>query len=182
MNTNANAYTVVTFPAPSGPIPGLGWRGGYLSNSTGPDPWGVRYGCTTVWLNPGSDVVVAANKGTNMDTFCLSAGADGNVDTDIESSDLEAQLGRPVRAVAYPVGRRINGAQHIRSALSAAGYQIGMSNCSGVNRWLPPSLRRLSPIDPFDIRRLSTDRQMSDAMFLAQVAVPQLAYTSEYNR
>lgn len=97
-------------------------------------------------------------------------------------ADLEAQLGRPVRAVAYPVGRRINGAQHIRSALSAAGYQIGMSNCSGVNRWLPPSLRRLAPIDPFDIRRLSTDREMSDAMFLAQVAVPRLAYTSEYNR
>jgi len=39
-----------------------------------------------VWLNPGSDVVVVANKGTNMDTFCLSAGADGNVDTDMEST------------------------------------------------------------------------------------------------
>jgi type II secretory pathway pseudopilin PulG len=84
--TNVNGYTVVTFPAAAGPVPGLGWRGGYLSNSTGPDPWGVRYGCTTVWLNPGSDVVVAASKGTNNDTFCLSAGADGNVDTDIESS------------------------------------------------------------------------------------------------
>jgi type II secretory pathway pseudopilin PulG len=84
--TNANAYTTVTFPAASGPRPGLGWRGGYLSNSTGPDPWGVRYACTTVWLNPGSDVVVAANKGTNHDAYCLSAGADGNVDTDIESS------------------------------------------------------------------------------------------------
>jgi hypothetical protein len=46
----------------------------------------VRYGCTTVWMNPGSDVAVAANKGTNHDTYCLSAGADGNVDTDIESS------------------------------------------------------------------------------------------------
>jgi hypothetical protein len=39
-----------------------------------------------VWLNPGSDVTVAANKGTNNDAFCLSAGQDGNVDTDIESS------------------------------------------------------------------------------------------------
>jgi hypothetical protein len=46
----------------------------------------VRYACATVWFNPGSDVTVAANKGTNHDTFCLSAGADGNVDTDIESS------------------------------------------------------------------------------------------------
>jgi type II secretory pathway pseudopilin PulG len=84
--TNINGYTVVTFPAPAGPVPGLGWRGGYLSNLTGPDPWGVRYACATVWLNPSSDVVVAANRGTNNDAFCLSAGADGNVDTDIESS------------------------------------------------------------------------------------------------
>lgn len=84
--TNANGYTVVTFPAPAGPVPGLGWRGGYLSNLSGPDPWGVRYACATVWMNPGSDVTVAANKGTNNDAFCLSAGQDGNVDTDIEST------------------------------------------------------------------------------------------------
>jgi peptidoglycan/xylan/chitin deacetylase (PgdA/CDA1 family) len=96
--------------------------------------------------------------------------------------DLEAQLGRPVRALAYPVGRRINGEQHIRRALTSAGYQIGMSNHSGVNRWWPPALRRLAPIDPYDLRRLSTDREMSDAMFLAQVAVPRLAYMSEHNR
>jgi peptidoglycan/xylan/chitin deacetylase (PgdA/CDA1 family) len=96
--------------------------------------------------------------------------------------DLEAQLGRPVRAVAYPVGRRINSEQRIRSALTAAGYQIGMSNCSGVNRWWPPALRRVAPVDRFDLRRLATDRGMSDAMFLTQVAVPRLAYISEYNR
>jgi peptidoglycan/xylan/chitin deacetylase (PgdA/CDA1 family) len=96
--------------------------------------------------------------------------------------DLEAQLGRPVRAVAYPVGRRINSEQRIRSALMAAGYQIGMSNCSGVNRWWPPALRRVAPVDRFDLRRLATDRGMSDAMFLTQVAVPRLAYISEYNR
>jgi peptidoglycan/xylan/chitin deacetylase (PgdA/CDA1 family) len=96
--------------------------------------------------------------------------------------DLEAQLGRPVRAVAYPVGRRINSEHRIRSALIAAGYLIGMSNCSGVNRWWPPVLRRVAPVDRFDLRRLATDRGMSDAMFLTQVAVPRLAYISEYNR
>jgi type II secretory pathway pseudopilin PulG len=84
--TNANAYSVVVFPAAGGPRAGLGWRGAYLSTSTGPDPWGNRYGCTTVWLNAGSDVIVTANKGTNNDTFCLSAGADGLVDTDMDSS------------------------------------------------------------------------------------------------
>jgi len=96
--------------------------------------------------------------------------------------DLEAQLGRPVRALAYPVGRRINGEQHIRAAIAAAGYQIGMSNHSGVNRWWPPALRGLAPIDPFDVRRLATDRTISDAMFLTQVAVPRLAYLSAHNR
>jgi peptidoglycan/xylan/chitin deacetylase (PgdA/CDA1 family) len=96
--------------------------------------------------------------------------------------DLEAQLGRPVRAIAYPVGRRIGAEPRIRKALEAAGYQLGMSNHSGVNRWWPPALRRLAPIDPFDIRRLATDRSMSDAMFLTQVAVPQLAYVSVHNR
>lgn len=103
---------------------------------------------------------------------------------DLEGSrrDLEAQLGRPIRALAYPVGRRISGERHIRDAIAAAGYQIGMSNQSGVNRWWPPALRKLAPIDPFDVRRLATDREMSDAMFLTQVAVPRLAYVSSRNR
>lgn len=96
--------------------------------------------------------------------------------------ELEAQLGRPVRALAYPVGRRINGERRIREALAAAGYQIGMSNQSGVNHWWPPALRALSPVDPFDVRRLATDRSISDAMFLTQMALPQLAYRSNHNR
>jgi peptidoglycan/xylan/chitin deacetylase (PgdA/CDA1 family) len=96
--------------------------------------------------------------------------------------ELEAQLGRPVRALAYPVGRRINGEQRIRDALAAAGYRIGMSNQSGVNRFWPGALRGLSPIDPFDVRRLATDRQLSDAMFLAQMALPQMRYRSSHNR
>lgn len=95
--------------------------------------------------------------------------------------ELEAQLGRPVRAVAYPVGRRINGERRIRAALAQAGYQIGLSNHSGVNRWLPPALRGLAPIDPFDVRRLATDRELSDAMFLMQVALPRLGYQSAHN-
>jgi peptidoglycan/xylan/chitin deacetylase (PgdA/CDA1 family) len=92
--------------------------------------------------------------------------------------DLETQLGRPVRVLAYPVGRGVNGERHIRDALSAAGYRIGMSNKTGVNRWWPPALRGIVPIDPFDVRRLATDRSISDAMFLTQVAVPRLAYVS----
>ena len=38
------------------------------------------------------------------------------------------------------------------------------------------------PVDPYDVRRLSTDRAMSDAMYLTQVALPRLAYINRYNR
>jgi peptidoglycan/xylan/chitin deacetylase (PgdA/CDA1 family) len=90
--------------------------------------------------------------------------------------ELEAQLGRPVRAIAYPVGRSIANEGRIRAALATAGYRIGLSNKTGVNRLWPMPLRGVWPVDPFDVRRLSTDRRMNDAMFLTQIAVPQLAY------
>ena len=95
-------------------------------------------------------------------------------------TDLEAALGRPVRAVAYPVGRSIARETRIRDAIAAAGYRIGLTNASGVNRVWPLAMRGVMPIDPFDVRRLSTDRTMSDAMFLTQVAVPRLAYIGRH--
>jgi len=92
-------------------------------------------------------------------------------------ADLETQLGRPVRAVAYPVGRRIGrGMQRIRRALATAGYKIGLSNASGINKIWPQSMASIVPFDPFDVRRLGLDRTMSDAMFLTQIALPRLAY------
>jgi peptidoglycan/xylan/chitin deacetylase (PgdA/CDA1 family) len=95
-------------------------------------------------------------------------------------ADLEAGLGRRVRAVAYPVGRSIANEPRIRDAIASAGYRIGLTNASGVNRVWPLAMRGVMPIDPFDVRRLSTDRAMSDAMFLTQVAVPQLAYAGRH--
>jgi peptidoglycan/xylan/chitin deacetylase (PgdA/CDA1 family) len=96
--------------------------------------------------------------------------------------ELEAQLGRPVRVIAYPIGRRIANDDHIRRAVAAAGYRAGMSNKTGVNRLWPTVFRGImAPIDPFDIRRLAIDRSMSDAMFLTQVAVPVLSYTNKVN-
>ena len=87
--------------------------------------------------------------------------------------ELEAQLGRPVRALAYPVGRKIPD-PHIRKAIADAGYRIGLTNASGVNR--------LGSVDPYDVHRLSTDREMSDAMYFTQIALPGLAYISRSNR
>ncbi len=100
---------------------------------------------------------------------------------DFSRADLEAALGRPVRAVAYPVGRSIAREARIRDAIASAGYRIGLTNASGVNRVWPLAMRGVMPIDPFDVRRLSTDRSMSDAMFLTQVAVPQLAYIGKHD-
>jgi len=96
-------------------------------------------------------------------------------------ADLEAQIQRPVRAIAYPVGRRIpRGSHFIREALVAAGYRLGLTNASGVNRLWPQPVRQLVPFDPFDVHRLSLDRAMSDAMFLTQIAVPRFAYIGNH--
>jgi peptidoglycan/xylan/chitin deacetylase (PgdA/CDA1 family) len=96
--------------------------------------------------------------------------------------DLETQLGRPVRAIAYPVGRRIARLEKIRNAVSKAGYRIGLSNASGATRIWPLPLSGMLPADPLDVRRFATDREMSDAMYFTQVAVPSLAYIGRANR
>jgi peptidoglycan/xylan/chitin deacetylase (PgdA/CDA1 family) len=90
--------------------------------------------------------------------------------------DLEAQLGHPVRAIAYPVGRRPPA--WIRRAVADAGYRVGFTNASGVNHRWPAGLPWARPIDPFDLHRLATERTCSDALFLAQIAVPPLAYVN----
>jgi peptidoglycan/xylan/chitin deacetylase (PgdA/CDA1 family) len=92
--------------------------------------------------------------------------------------ELEQQLGRPVQAIAYPVGARIAHIKPIRDAVAKAGYKVGFTNASGATRIWPGALGRVMRTDRFDVPRLSTDRDMGDAMFLAQIAVPRLAYVS----
>ena len=85
--------------------------------------------------------------------------------------DLETQLGRPVRAIAFPVGRTITGQPRIRRAVLRAGYRVGFTNASGISfLW--------AGTDRYDIKRWAVDREMSDAMFLGQAALPQLGYRS----
>jgi peptidoglycan/xylan/chitin deacetylase (PgdA/CDA1 family) len=107
--------------------------------------------------------------------------SDHDLDDELTGSrmDLEQQLNRPVRAIAYPVGRSIAAQPRLRDAMATAGYRVGFSNMSGVNKLWPRSLRGMMPIDPFDVRRLATDRRMSDGMFLSQIAVPAFAYISK---
>jgi peptidoglycan/xylan/chitin deacetylase (PgdA/CDA1 family) len=89
--------------------------------------------------------------------------------------DLERELGHPIEAIAYPVGRRIQGAR-IRAALADAGYRVGFANCDGLNPLWPSALRSALSFDPFDLRRTATNRSYSDSMFISQVAVPALGY------
>lgn len=89
--------------------------------------------------------------------------------------DLERELGRPARVIAYPVGRTIAPFPQVRAAVAAAGYQCGLTNASGVvSLW-----KRL---DRLDVGRVAVDRSLTDEMFLGQLAIPQLAYrrTSAY--
>jgi hypothetical protein len=82
-------------------------------------------------------------------------------------TDLETALERPVRAIAYPVGRCPS--PRIQRAVSEAGYRIAFTNATGINPvWA-------GPIQPLAIRRLSTERTSSNAMFLAEVLIPGFA-------
>jgi peptidoglycan/xylan/chitin deacetylase (PgdA/CDA1 family) len=79
---------------------------------------------------------------------------------------LEDVLGEKVHAISYPVGRSLEWDSHIRDAVRAAGYELGFSNCSGVNHtW---------SFDALNMRRMSTDGASSDTQFQSMIAVPYL--------
>jgi peptidoglycan/xylan/chitin deacetylase (PgdA/CDA1 family) len=83
---------------------------------------------------------------------------------------LERELRDRVRAIAYPVGKRLGRAPEIRAAVSAAGYELGFTNATGVNNvWT---------FDPLDARRLSLEVDLPEAHFLAMLTIPGLAYRS----
>ncbi len=82
--------------------------------------------------------------------------------------DLEQELGEPIRAISYPVGKPISHKPAIREAVRRAGYQIGFSNSSGVNHVL-------SRLDRYDMRRLSIDLGVPHAMFRGMLALPYLS-------
>jgi len=70
----------------AGPGAGLGWRGAYLSSPVGPDPWGHRYLVNTVFLAVARDAEPGTGEGQRSggwshDTFCISAGPNGQYET-----------------------------------------------------------------------------------------------------
>lgn len=84
-------------------------------------------------------------------------------------ADLARELGTPPRVIAYPVGRTIAPYPQVHAAVAAAGYRCGLTNASGV----VPLWKK---VDALDIGRLAVDRDLTDEMFLGQLAVPALAY------
>ncbi|MBK9033850.1 MAG: polysaccharide deacetylase family protein [Myxococcales bacterium] len=87
-------------------------------------------------------------------------------------AELARELGVTSRAIAYPVGRTIARYPAVRAAVADAGYQLGFTNASGL-----VDLRRRARLDRLDLARIAVDRDLSDAMFLAQLAVPGFAYS-----
>ncbi len=82
--------------------------------------------------------------------------------------ELEERLGRPVSAIAYPVGYPLAHLDHLRHALRVSGYRWGFTNQSGVNRlWWPG--------DPYDLRRIAMTVEFDDRFFRAMMALPYLA-------
>ena len=82
------------YPAPAdletydwgGPGTGLGWRGAYLSSPVGPDPWGHRYLVNSVFLAVARDADGGTGEGQrsggwSRDSFCISAGPNGQFET-----------------------------------------------------------------------------------------------------
>jgi len=81
-------------------------------------------------------------------------------------AEIERQVGRPVRTLAYPVGRPAHFTSATMAAARDCGYRLGLSflghHC--YNRW--------SSLVPYDIRRTSGPRSL--AMLAATVALPGL--------
>jgi len=82
-------------------------------------------------------------------------------------ADLEAQLGEPVQAIAYPVGGPVRDEPAILRALEAAGYRLGFSYGTG--------LQPLATLDPLDVHRVAVDPVLSHAHFRLLLSLPRLA-------
>jgi hypothetical protein len=84
-NGGGSGYPVPADPGMyGGPAPG--WRGAYLSSPVGPDPWGHRYLVNTVFLAVARDAQAGSGEGQrgggwSRDTFCISAGPNGQYET-----------------------------------------------------------------------------------------------------
>lgn len=80
--------------------------------------------------------------------------------------DLEAKLDQEIYAIAYPVGRSIQARPELCSAVNRAGYRLGFTYQTGH--------QRLPVVDPFDVKRMSIDRDWNLSRIRAALAFPWL--------
>lgn len=81
-------------------------------------------------------------------------------------SRIEAELGSRVTALAYPVGGRSAYDTRVISAARSAGYKVGVSYVRGA------TFSRT--VDPFEIRRIAVERDVSRPTFMATLASPRI--------
>lgn len=81
--------------------------------------------------------------------------------------DLKREIGVPARAIAYPVGTPLGPSSPVRTALARSRYEIGLTNGTG-----PTPVEGV--LDRFGIRRHTVGLELSNALFLTMLALPQL--------
>lgn len=81
---------------------------------------------------------------------------------------LEERLGEPVTTIAYPVGRSIKMLASARTAVAAAGYELGFTTTPGTNRIG-------NGADCYDLRRLAIQRGMPAGLAQLFLSFPALA-------
>lgn len=99
----------------------------------------------------------------------LSAMADAEAlraELETSKSDIERETGRPVCALAYPVGGADAVNAQVLAAVERAGYRIAFTYQSGINR-LPLAA-------PFLLKRIHVERYTSRSMFEAALQWPEL--------
>ena len=80
--------------------------------------------------------------------------------------DLERELGESVWAISYPVGRGVSELPRIRAAVAEAGYQVGFTYRTGV--------QRTRTMDPLNVSRLAVESYWDRALFSVALVFPRL--------
>ncbi|MCP5327354.1 MAG: polysaccharide deacetylase family protein [Sinobacteraceae bacterium] len=79
---------------------------------------------------------------------------------------IELHTGQPADVIAYPIGKRFAYSDSVIAACKAAGYRVGVSYESGINKWPLSS--------PFELRRLAIERYTDRAMFESLLTLPRI--------
>jgi peptidoglycan/xylan/chitin deacetylase (PgdA/CDA1 family) len=86
---------------------------------------------------------------------------------------IEEEVG-PVRAIAYPTGRGVEGNVELRAAVEGAGFHLAFTNGGGGLRG--------RPVDWLNIPRMTTSLEMTESFFRGCLAFGELAYQSPTTR